>query len=31
MRCPACDNQLQEVKVGDIAVDVCKGGVKVRS
>ena len=26
MKCPACENMLQEVTVGDVAVDVCKGG-----
>jgi Zn-finger nucleic acid-binding protein len=26
MKCPACSNQLQEMTVGDVAVDVCKGG-----
>ena len=26
MKCPACENILQEMTVGGIAVDVCKGG-----
>ena len=26
MKCPACSNMLQEMKVGDVTVDVCKGG-----
>lgn len=26
MNCPACSNQLQEITVGDVSVDVCKGG-----
>jgi Zn-finger nucleic acid-binding protein len=26
MKCPACENQLQEMTVSDITVDVCKGG-----
>jgi len=26
MKCPACDNQLQQMTVSDITVDVCKGG-----
>lgn len=26
MKCPACGNMLQEVTVGDVTVDVCKGG-----
>ena len=26
MKCPACVNMLQEMTVGDVAVDVCKGG-----
>ena len=26
MKCPACENILQEMTVGDVAVDVCKGG-----
>ena len=26
MKCPACSNQLQEMTVGDVTVDVCKGG-----
>lgn len=26
MECPACHRQLQEMMVGDVAVDVCKGG-----
>lgn len=26
MECPACGNQMQEVTVGDVKVDVCKGG-----
>lgn len=26
MKCPACGNMLQEMTVGDVAVDVCKGG-----
>lgn len=26
MKCPACENQLQEITVSDIAVDICKGG-----
>ena len=26
MKCPACSNQLQQMKIEDIAIDVCKGG-----
>jgi len=26
MKCPACPNVLQQMKVADVAVDVCKGG-----
>lgn len=26
MKCPACDNQLTKMGVGDVTVDVCKGG-----
>ena len=26
MKCPACENMLQEMTAGDVAVDVCKGG-----
>lgn len=26
MKCPACENQLQQVTVADVTVDVCKGG-----
>jgi len=26
MKCPACSNSLQEMTVGDVTVDVCKGG-----
>ncbi|MHC4500134.1 MAG: TFIIB-type zinc ribbon-containing protein [Planctomycetota bacterium] len=26
MKCPACPNMLQEMKVGDVTVDVCKAG-----
>ncbi len=26
MKCPACDNQLQQITVADVTVDVCKGG-----
>ena len=26
MKCPACSNQLQKMTVGDVTVDVCKGG-----
>ncbi|MHC4624485.1 MAG: TFIIB-type zinc ribbon-containing protein [Planctomycetota bacterium] len=26
MNCPACSNQLQQMTVGDVTVDVCKGG-----
>ena len=26
MKCPACDNELTEVRVGGMAVDVCEGG-----
>jgi len=26
MKCPACSNQLQEMTVGDVTVDVCRGG-----
>ena len=26
MKCPACSNVLQEVAIGDVTVDVCKGG-----
>ena len=26
MKCPACGNLLQEMTVGDVTVDVCKGG-----
>ena len=26
MKCPACGNTLQKMTVGDVAVDVCKGG-----
>ncbi len=26
MKCPACENILQEMTVGGVAVDVCKGG-----
>lgn len=26
MKCPACENDLTQVRVGDITVDVCKGG-----
>ncbi len=26
MKCPACENILQEMTVGDVVVDVCKGG-----
>ncbi len=26
MNCPACDNGLQEITVGDVVVDVCQGG-----
>lgn len=26
MKCPACENQLQEMTISDITVDVCKGG-----
>jgi len=26
MDCPACGNKLQEITVGDVQVDVCKGG-----
>jgi Zn-finger nucleic acid-binding protein len=26
MKCPACNNKLKEIKVGDILVDVCDDG-----
>jgi uncharacterized protein len=26
MKCPACFNQLTEIKIGSVKVDVCKGG-----
>ena len=26
MECPACSNSLQQMTVGDVTVDVCKGG-----
>jgi len=26
MKCPACGNLLQEITVGDVKVDICKGG-----
>ncbi len=26
MKCPACENTLQEMSIGDVTVDVCKGG-----
>ena len=26
MNCPACNNTMEEITVGDITVDVCKGG-----
>ena len=26
MKCPACSNQLKEMTVGDVTVDVCRGG-----
>jgi hypothetical protein len=26
MECPACGNQLREMKAGDVVVDVCQGG-----
>jgi len=26
MKCPACENQLQQMTVADVTVDVCKGG-----
>ena len=26
MKCPACNNMMEEVKVEEITVDVCKGG-----
>jgi Zn-finger nucleic acid-binding protein len=26
MECPACGNQLQQMTVGGVTVDVCKGG-----
>ena len=26
MRCPRCGNQLEQVKVADVTLDVCKGG-----
>ena len=26
MKCPACSNMLQQMTVGDVTVDVCKGG-----
>ena len=26
MKCPACPNQLQQMTIGDVTVDVCKGG-----
>ena len=26
MKCPACRNMLQEMTVGDVTVDACKGG-----
>jgi Zn-finger nucleic acid-binding protein len=26
MKCPECENQLQEMTVSDVTVDVCKGG-----
>ncbi|MFC1738808.1 zf-TFIIB domain-containing protein [Planctomycetota bacterium] len=26
MKCPACSNQLNQMKVGDVTVDVCEGG-----
>ncbi|MHC4573105.1 MAG: zf-TFIIB domain-containing protein [Planctomycetota bacterium] len=26
MNCPACSNQLQQMTVGNVTVDVCKGG-----
>lgn len=26
MKCPACSNPLQQITVGDVSVDVCKGG-----
>ena len=26
MKCPACENELSQMRAGDITVDVCKGG-----
>lgn len=26
MKCPACENQLQQMTVDDVTVDICKGG-----
>jgi Zn-finger nucleic acid-binding protein len=26
MKCPACDNKLTQLQVGEVAVDVCRGG-----
>ena len=26
MKCPACENELQQMTVADVTVDVCKGG-----
>jgi Zn-finger nucleic acid-binding protein len=26
MKCPACENQLQQMTVADVTVDICKGG-----
>ncbi len=26
MKCPACSNVLQKMSIGDVTVDVCKGG-----
>ena len=26
MKCPACENQLEQITVSDIEVDICKGG-----
>ncbi len=26
MKCPACENQLQQVTIADVTVDVCRGG-----
>ena len=26
MKCPACDHQLTEIRVGAVAVDICQGG-----